>query len=151
MWISIVWEILNRWAIVSASVSHVPMLICVLAFYKIRNIRSVTGGTLMRGYYHLCDIEFHRSVIRVSDYLVRTRYVPTYDAFQGLSRTRGEPTTPLLTLSTQSIFISLSLHRTAVLPTRLLLRESSEGVSNVLPSCGPVYGVRLPYARFTVN
>lgn len=125
------------------------MLICVLAFYKIRNIRSVTGGTLMRGYYHLCDIEFHRPVIRVSDYLVRTRYV---SYLRCLPRTISySRRTPLLTPSTQSIFISLSLHRTAVLPTRLLLRESSEGVSNVLPSCGPVYGVRLPYARFTVN
>lgn len=52
------------------------------------------------GYYHLCDIEFHRPVIRVSGYLVRARYVSTYDTFQGLSRTRREPTTPLLTLST---------------------------------------------------
>lgn len=51
-----------------------------------------------------------------------------------------------------SLYFSLSLSIwLSVLPARLLLRESSEGVSNVLPSCGPVYGVRLPHARFTVN
>lgn len=100
----------------------------------------------MRG-HHLCDIEFHRPVIGVSGYLVRARYVSIYDVFQGLLH--REPTTPF---HSHSLRLSLSLSLSpSVLPARLLLRESSEGVSNVLPSCGPVYGVRLPHARFTVN
>lgn len=45
------------------------------------NIRFVTGGTLVRSHYHLCDIEFHRPAIGVSGYLVRARYVSTYDVF----------------------------------------------------------------------
>ncbi|KAG7206964.1 hypothetical protein KM043_000855 [Ampulex compressa] len=88
-----------------------------------------------------CDIEFQRAVIGVSGYLVETRYayLPTR-RLEGLPRTR-RPSAPLL-------FLLLLL-----LLLLLLAFPSAKfgGVSNVLPSCGLLHGVRLPLARFTAN